>query len=429
MINKRKFQDNILKMVKRETVPAIGCTEPVAVAYASAVAKKYLDGEINKIVVNVSLNIFKNGKFVKIPKTEESGLELAAALGAICGEVDEGLCVLKNVNSDYINLAKDMIKDGKIILSKEDNTPYVYVKVYMESEDNNVEVILKDSHDHIEKIIVNKELVYQDLLNGEENSPDFLKQFTLKEFREVCENVDIERLDFIEDGIKMNVNAAERGIENGKGLGLGFGLSRLQKNGKVGDNPFMKARIMTAAGADFRMGGGDCPIMTSGGSGNQGLGVILPIVAVYEYEESNISRERLLRGIFYGHIINKFVKAYVGKLSAFCGCAISAGVGASAAITWMLGGNDKQISGSVQNMLANLTGMICDGAKETCALKLSTSVGEAILSSYLALDNIMTKPNNGILGNTAEETIKNLGILSRDGMLNTDKVIVDIMNS
>ncbi|MCB5559520.1 L-cysteine desulfidase family protein [Anaerosalibacter bizertensis] len=427
MMDKKDFEDTLLKMVKKETIPAIGCTEPVAVAYASAVAKKYLNGKVNKIRVNVSLNIFKNGKFVIIPKTSESGLELAAALGAVCGVVEEGLCVLKNVNEEYIKIAKNMVKEEKIILLMENNTPHVYVKVVMENEKNNVEVILKDSHDHIEKVKLNGKVVYEDVLDEEKNSSDFLKQFTLKEFREICESISIEKLDFIEDGIEMNKAAAEKGIEHKSGLGLGCGLSKFQQEGKVGNNPFMKARILTAAGADFRMGGGDCPIMTSGGSGNQGLGVILPIVAVYEY--GDIEREKLIRAIFYGHIINKFVKSYVGKLSALCGCAISAGVGASAAITWMLGGNDEQISGSVQNMLANLTGMVCDGAKETCTLKLSTSAGEAVLSSYLALDNIIVKPDNGILGTTAEETIENIGVLSSKGMSNTDKVIVDIMNS
>src|SRR5690606_6293318 len=150
-------------------IPAIGCTEPVAVAYASAVAKKYLNGKVNKIRVNVSLNIFKNGKFVIIPKTSESGLELAAALGAVCGVVEEGLCVLKNVNEEYIKIAKNMIKEEKIILLMDNNTPHVYVKVVMENEKNNVEIILKDSHDHIEKVKLNGKVVYEDVLDGEKN--------------------------------------------------------------------------------------------------------------------------------------------------------------------------------------------------------------------------------------------------------------------
>lgn len=428
MKNKKNLKDILLKIVKEETVPAIGCTEPVAVAYASAVAKKYLNGKVDKIIVNVSLNIFKNGKFVIIPKTNESGLELAAALGAICGDSEERLCVLKNIDSNHIKTAKDMVDEERVTLSEKNNVKDIYVEVLMKNQNNEVEVILKNSHDHIERVKVNGNTVYENVLDEEKSSSDFLKQFDLKDFRKICETIDIEELNFIEEGIHMNKFAAKKGIESEKGLCLGRGLSKLQSKGKVGNNPFMKSRIMTAAGADFRMGGGDYPIMTSGGSGNQGLGVILPIVAVAECEENNISEERLFRAAFYGHIVNKFVKVYVGKLSALCGCAISAGAGASAAITWMLGGDDEQISGGVQNILSNITGMICDGAKETCALKLSTSAGEAILSSYLALDNIIVKSNIGILGSTAEETIKNMGILSSRGMPNADRVIVDIMN-
>lgn len=338
MKNKKNLKDILLKIVKEETVPAIGCTEPVAVAYASAVAKKYLNGKVDKIIVNVSLNIFKNGKFVIIPKTNESGLELAAALGAICGDSEERLCVLKNIDSNHIKTAKDMVDEERVTLSEKNNVKDIYVEVLMKNQNNEVEVILKNSHDHIERVKVNGNTVYENVLDEEKSSSDFLKQFDLKDFRKICETIDIEELNFIEEGIHMNKFAAKKGIESEKGLCLGRGLSKLQSKGKVGNNPFMKSRIMTAAGADFRMGGGDYPIMTSGGSGNQGLGVILPIVAVAECEENNISEERLFRAAFYGHIVNKFVKVYVGKLSALCGCAISAGAGASAAITWMLGG-------------------------------------------------------------------------------------------
>lgn len=417
----------LLDMVKRDTIPAIGCTEPVAVGYASSVAKKYLKGEIESIDVNVSLNIFKNGKSVMIPNTEEWGLDLAAVLGAICGIPEDGLCIFKNVNQVYIDKAHRMISQSLVKVSWTLSTSDVYVEVIMKSADSNVEVVLKNSHDHIETIKVNGEFIYEDTIeNIEQYSTDFLEKFTFRELREICEKVDIHELSFIEEGIQMNKKAAEQGLKSKKGLGWGASLLFLQKQGKLSADASQKARILTAAGADIRMGGGDCPIMTSAGSGNQGLGVILPIVVVAE--ERGIKNETLYRAIFYAHIINKFVKQYTGKLSALCGCAIAAGVGASAAITWMLGGNDHQITGAVQNMIANLTGMLCDGAKETCALKLSTSAGEAVLAAYLACENVIAKANTGILGGTAEETIKNLGTLCNKGLSVTNEVIVGIMS-
>ncbi len=423
----KDIMKSLLDMVREDTVPAIGCTEPVAVAYACSVARNHLEGDIENITVNVSLNIFKNGKSVMIPNTNEWGLDLAAALGAICGEPKDGLCIFKNVNQEYIDRAHDMILKNIVKVNWIMNTPDVYVEVIMKDANNKVEVVLKNNHNHIENIAVNGEIIYKDIIeNSKKVATDFLENLSFKKLREICEDIDINKLKFIEEGIEMNKKAAEEGLHSKKGLGWGASLLTLQNQGKLSTDASQKARILTAAGADIRMGGGDCPIMTSAGSGNQGLGVVLPIVVVAE--ERNIEREKLYRAIFYAHIINKFVKQYTGKLSALCGCAIAAGVGASAAIAWMLGGDDNQIAGAVQNMMANLTGMLCDGAKETCALKLSTSAGEAVLSAYLARENVIAKANTGILGETVEETIKNLGILCNKGLTTTNEVIVDIMS-
>ncbi|MFA5523618.1 MAG: L-serine ammonia-lyase, iron-sulfur-dependent, subunit alpha [Tissierellales bacterium] len=425
VISKDTIKD-LLDMVRKETIPAIGCTEPVAVGYASAVARKHLEGKIESISVNVSLSIFKNGKSVMIPNTKECGLDLAAVLGAISGEPEDGLCIFKRANQKHLDEAHEMISRKVAKVSWALNTPDIYVEIIMNDANNTVSVVLKNSHDHIESIEVNGELVYEDKPeNKGETSTGFLGKLNFKEMREICEEVHIEELRFIEDGIQMNKKAAEEGLKSKNGLGWGASLLFLQKQGKLSADASQKARILTAAGADIRMGGGDCPIMTSAGSGNQGLGVILPIVVVAE--ERGVEKEKLYRAIFYAHIINKFVKEYTGKLSALCGCAIAAGVGASAAIAWMLEGDDNQISGAVQNMIANLTGMLCDGAKETCALKLSTSAGEAVLAAYLACENVIVKANTGILGGTAEETIKNLGTLCNKGLTLTNEVIVGIM--
>lgn len=417
--------DRILNMVKEDTVPALGCTEPVAVAYASSVGKDYLEGTVENIKIYVSKNIYKNGKSVTIPNTKEWGLDLAAALGYIGGESKEGLMVLKNINKTHLQKAHKMLSEGKVKVEIKDPSPDIYVKAVLENKKNMVEVIVMNGHSNIAYIKVNGKIIFKDEKEEINNdSVEFLKNLTFKEIREICEVIDIDKLTFIKDGIIMNKKAALMGMNYYKGLGRA--LKSLVEQGKIFNDAPRKARIFTAAGADYRMGGGSCPIMTSGGSGNQGIGVILPISIVAE--EHNINEERLLRSIFFGHIINKYVKVYTGKLSAMCGCAIGSGVGVSAATTWMLGGNDEQISGAAQNMLGNLTGLICDGAKNTCSLKLATSAEEGVLSAYLALEGVFIKTKVGIVESTVEETIRNVGLLSKNGFTKVDEDILNIIN-
>ncbi len=419
------YKRRLINMVKEDTIPAIGCTEPVAVAYACSIAGKYLKGSVEEIKVYVSKNIYKNGKSVVIPNTNERGLDLAAALGTIGGKPEEILMVLKNIDEKCIQKAHELIREEKVIVKIKDVTPEVYVEVIVSNEENVVEVIIKDDHSNIECIKVNGKIIFQNQKREINNiSVDLLKELTFKDIIKISESIDINELYFIRDGINMNKKAALEGINCSQGLGTA--LIKIKNKWKIPENALIRARILTAAGADYRMSGGSCPIMTSAGSGNQGLGVILPIVVTAE--EHNINEEKLLKAVFLGHVINKYVKVYTGKLSAMCGCAISAGVGASAGITWMLGGNYEQICGACQNIFSNLTGMICDGAKETCALKLSTSAQEAILASYLAMENIIVNPQMGIIGKNIEETIKNVGALCKGGFIQVDKNIIDIIS-
>lgn len=428
-MNFSEKKEYLLDMIKDETVPAVGCTEPVAVALAAAVAKKYIVGDIKKIRVLTSKNIFKNGKSVMIPGTREWGLDLAAVLGVIKGDPDAGLMVLKAVDDDSVDTAHKFIEEKQVEVDYLVDSPNIYVEMYLVSNDENVKVVLKDDHDNIDSVSVNGDIVYknEDELdsNGKEYQ-DILKEMTFKEIRETIESYTLDEVKFIEEGIKVNKAAANRGLNEDSGLNIGRTLHKLQEKGQLANDPATTARILTAAGSDIRMGGGLCPIMTSGGSGNQGLGVILPISTIAKARE--IDDETLFKAIFFGHVLNKYIKLYTGKLSAMCGCAIAAGVGSAAAITWMLGGDDTQIAGAAENLLSNLTGMICDGAKDTCSIKLSTSAYEAILSSYLAIEGVIVNENIGIVGSSIEDTIKNVGILATEGFAETDNVIVKIIN-
>lgn len=424
-----KKRDYLLNMIKTETVPAVGCTEPVAVAYAAAVAKRHMDSEVEKIIVMTSKNIFKNGKSVMIPGTEEWGLDLAAILGTIKGDPDGGLMVLKDVDEKSVKLAHQWNDEKEIRVGYLESSPNIYVEVYLISDSEEVKAILKDSHDNIDSIFVNGEMVYKNEEEASSKNKDYyntLKEMTFKEIREIIDSYTLDEIGFIEDGISINKVAAERGLIEDSGLNIGRTLYKLQEKGQIGKDIATRARILTAAGSDIRMGGGLCPIMTSGGSGNQGLGVILPISTIAE--DRNVDKEKLFKAVFFGHVLNKYIKLYTGKLSAMCGCAIAAGVGSAAGITWMLGGDDRQIAGAAENLLANLTGMICDGAKDNCSIKLSTSAYEAIIASYLAMEDVIVNKNIGIVGDTIEDTINNVGILAREGFVEIDNIIVDIIN-
>ncbi|NFQ68606.1 serine dehydratase subunit alpha family protein [Clostridium sporogenes] len=425
-LSKEEISERLLELIEDETKPAIGCTEPVAVAFTVATGKKYMQGKILKIDLKVSKNILKNGKSVTIPNTEVCGLDIAGALGEICGDSEEGLFVFRNVNNEYLDKAKEMIKNKVVTLNPIEDTDPVFVEATLKGEKDEVVAILRGGHTNIEQVIVNGKIAFEkDNKNKKDNKDcDFIKELSLKDIRQITEDISIEKLDFIMDGIEMNKEAAMEGLKRQKGLTLGSSLLKLQEEGKIGKDSATIARILTAAGSDLRMGGGMCPIMTSGGSGNQGLCVILPINVVAE--DIKAPKERLQRAVFFGHAVNNFVKKYTGKLSAICGCAIAAGIGATAGIAWLLGGKDKEIEGAILNMLANLTGMVCDGAKGSCAIKLSTSASEAVISAYLALNDIIVPNNTGIIGNTVEDTINNLGMLCKDGFYKADDVMLSI---
>lgn len=423
------LEEELVNVIKGETKPAIGCTEPVAVALAVATGRKYFQKHIESVKVQVSQNIFKNGKSVTIPNTEEAGIDIAAALGLVCGDAEAGLGVFKNIKAENVVEAKNLIKENIVTATPLFGSEPVYIIVGISGEGDKVEVLLRGSHTNIEKVLRNGVSVFEKESKDNNTTlkldPDFFKKMDFKTLREISENIAIEKLDFILEGIEMNKKAAEEGLKKNKGLRWGASLLKLQEQGKLAKDTITRARILTAAGSDLRMGGGICPIMTSGGSGNQGLCVILPISVVAE--DSEISTEKLQRAVFLGHAVNNFVKKYTGKLSAMCGCSIAAGIGAAAAITWMLGGTDEQIQGSAQNLLANLTGMVCDGAKESCAMKLSTSAAEGIMSAYLALEDVIVTTNTGIVAEDIEHTIDNVGRLCKDGLSKAEDVMLDIV--
>ncbi|WP_394264251.1 serine dehydratase subunit alpha family protein [Anaerococcus octavius] len=422
----KSIENELINIVGEDSTKAIGCTEPVAVAYAANVASSYINNDdISKIILKVSKNIYKNGKAVKIPNTGNHGLDLAASLGAFTSESKKPFLVFSNLTDKEIDKARNFIKANNVDVNYIDNVPDIYIEARLITKDNDVTSIISNSHSHVSKIIKNGEVIIDNPFIKDKKSSFSIKNMTFEQLAAIVRSMDINDIDFVLEGIYVNMDAAQEGLK-GYGLNLGKKLNELKENNILPDNFITDTRILTAAAADMRMGGGPLPIMTSGGSGNQGVGITLPIYMVAK--EENLDDDTLARGLFFAHIINRYVKEYAGKLSGLCGCAIGAAIGSCAAIAFMLGGGEEEIAGACTNIFANITGMICDGAKESCSMKLSTSAEESIIAAYLALNGVVSQANVGIVGKNIEETIANIGKLSHQGFKTADEVILEIID-
>jgi L-cysteine desulfidase len=411
-------------ILKKDVQLAVGCTEPVAVGFLAKEMKPYMPTRLSNVHLRVSRNIYKNGKSVCIPGTEETGLVLACAIGLTRNNPGEGLLVFEGLLDEEIEKAKQIVNDGCITLSIAEDSPDIFVEIILESEKDKVVGRLAFGHNNLTYLEVNGKILRENLCEEKEVT-DTLNHLNVSHIIEFVENFPEKELAFLNDGIAYNFQASEEGMEKKYGLGLGRNLQELLEKGVISKNSATETRILTAAAADMRMGGGLCPIMTSGGSGNQGIGIVIPIVTVAKYE--NIDEDKRNRALVFGHLMNELVKIHSGKLSGMCGCAIGSGVGATAGISWMLGGSEEEISSACNYMFANLTGMLCDGAKDTCSLKLSTCAYEAVLAGYLSKTLVIRK-NIGVVGDSLDHTIKNIGYLAKEAFSLVDDKMMDIIN-
>lgn len=419
--------DNLLliNILKNQVAPALGCTEPGAVAYAVARAKEILGSKIEQVNIEVDKNILKNGYSVGIPGTSEHGIIFAAALSMVIGKSAYALEVLKDVNSESIDKALKIV-DSKIInLKLNPDIKGLYIKVEVIGEKDTARVIIRNAHTNIIFESKNDEILFDKDENVAASNTDRseikyeIKNFTINQLIDFVNTVPAEQISFIQNGIDMNLKIADVGLNEQTGIGFGNYLYK-----KASDD-FDMAKAYTAAASEARMSGYLLPVMSSAGSGNHGLVAIIPIS--YIGGKRNISNETILRAVTLSHLITIFVKVHLGALSPVCGCGVAAGVGCAAGLTYMLNGDREQINGSINNMIAGISGMLCDGAKLGCAYKLSISVDAAVDAAKMALEKIYIPEDNGILGSTAEKTIQNLAQVSNIGMNNTDKVILDVM--
>lgn len=422
----KKNHDQLIKLLQEEVKPALGCTEPGAVALAAAHGASLIKGIVEKGRIRVSQNIYKNALGVTIPNTKETGLDLAAALGIVLKNPEKNLNLLEEVTPVILKRALELIQKGKIAVEVlEEKDFYIEVKVW--SGDDWVQVTVADNHTNIVEKIVNNQVIFakeRDNSSKKEWAYD-ITGYSLAELVDAIEAFPQEKIAFLQEGLEMNLAIAAKGLELKSGLGLGNALHNLQKKGFINKDIITKARIKVAAACDARMAGLNFPVMSTMGSGNHGIEAIIPVAVMAE--EVKASPLKTLQALALSHLVTAYVKQHTGKLTPICGCSVAAGVGATAASCWLMGGNIQQISGAIKNVIGNLTGMICDGAKGGCALKLSTTAGEVILASRLALAGIVIGHWDGIVAEKVEDTIKNIGYLTHYGMDNTDQAILRIM--
>ena len=414
-----------LDVLNKELVPALGCTEPVAIALAAATAIKYLKGEtVIDIKVLASNNIIKNALAVVIPGTGSCGINLAAALGSLSKNQEKCLEVLNGLNETDITKAKSMIKDGLISVNLADTTKKLYIEVIIKTLESSSRVVIQDMHTNITLIevdgIIIKDDFSEDVIEKEKNY-DFLSIDTIWDF---IKSVDINKLDIVKKSIEMNKKIAVFGLENSYGLQVGRTIKDAINKGILADDMANYAMSLTSAGSDARMGGCLLSVMSNSGSGNQGIAATLPVEAVWE--KLKLSEEKLLRATALSHLVTIHIKSKFGRLSALCGVTIAA-TGASCGIAYLLEGDKKSVQSSIQNMIGNVAGIFCDGAKAGCALKVSTCTNAAVQSALLAINGIVIKATDGIIDENVEKTIDNLCRLGNMGTFETDKIILDIM--
>ena len=417
----------IISLIKREVVPAIGCTEPMAVALCTARAREVLGTLPEHIDVRLSANILKNAMGVGIPGTGMIGLPIAVALGAIIGRSEYGLEVLKDSDKDAVERGKRYIDEKRISISLKDGiTEKLYIEVEATAGGHSVTAIIAGGHTNFVYLKRDDEVLLDSSAAGNDDSTSPEPELTLRRVYDFAMTAPVEEIEFILDSMRLNKAAAERAFDGDYGHSLGRTLRSKRELDIMGDSIFSRIIAYTAAACDARMAGAMIPVMSNSGSGNQGITATLPVV-VYG-EECGASREQMIRALTLSHLTVIYIKQSLGRLSALCGCVVAAS-GSSCGITYLMGGGYEEIVMAVKNMVANLTGMICDGAKPSCAMKLASGVSTAVLSAMLAMEHRCVSEMEGIVESDVDRTIHNLTTIGRDGMNETDRLILNIMTS
>ena len=419
MVNK-EVRDRIISLIHQEVVPAIGCTEPICVALCTARATEKLGIRPEKIEVLLSANILKNAMGVGIPGTGMIGLPIAIALGALIGKSDYQLEVLKDLTPASLEAGKQYVAENRIMIHQKTGVcEKLYAEVKVSAGDRSETAVIAGGHTHF---VENEERRTQGKETADANNDAIA--LNMRMVYDFATSAPLEEIRFIQEARTYNMNAAREALKGNYGHNLGKTIERPLAKGIFGNSIFAHIISRTASACDARMGGAMIPVMSNSGSGNQGICATNP-VCVYAKENEN-TEEELIRALILSHLTAIYIKQSLGKLSALCGCVV-ASIGSSCGITYLMGGDYQHICASVKNMIANLTGMICDGAKPSCSLKITSGVSTALLSALLAMEGKCVTSEEGIVDDSVDKSIHNLTSIGADAMCKTDEMVLNIM--
>ena len=420
----------ICQILNHEMMLATGCTEPAAIALTAAIAREQLDGELEHIKVRASANIIKNAMSAGIPGTNYTGINYAAALGAVCGAVDRQLRVVDDARPEDIERAAHLVENGYVDVRRAFDPDKLYVEVELVNKEHQSRAIIKGAHTNV--ILVERD--HQRVgceLPGQTMETDITPEqisrtLNIRTIYEFVETMDRRQddLHMIQEAIEVNGHIAQLGAAGDYGLNIGHGIRNNQEAGLMGHDVVMDAVAMTASGVDARMAGANAPVITNSGSGNQGITATMPVVSAAK--TLGIDEDKMFRAVTLAHLMGIHIHCRFGLLSGLCGATV-AGTGSACGLVYLLGGNVKQIGYAVNNMLGDVTGMLCDGAKADCALKISTCVNTAFQCAFMALDNVCVQPSDGIVDSDPEQTIKNFVRLGNEGSPVMDNIVLDVM--
>lgn len=416
---------SIIDLVKREVVPAMGCTEPIAVALCVAKATEVLGNTPEKINVYLSANMLKNAMGVGIPGTGMVGLPIAVALGALVGKSEYQLEVLRDVTPEAVEHGKAYIAENRVSVDlKNGECDKLYIEANVETCGDKAKVVISGGHTNFVHIEKNGEVILSAQTGNSSTCGVAEVGLTLRDVYEFAATTPLNEIEFINDAARLNTEASRLALLGNYGHELGKTLSRPLGRGIMGDSMFSHILSATSSACDARMAGAMIPVMSNSGSGNQGIAATLPVV-VFGKENHN-TEEEVTRALMLSHLTAIYIKQSLGRLSALCGCVV-ASTGSSCGITYLMGGTYEQVAFAVKNMIANLVGMVCDGAKPSCALKVSSGVSTAVLSAMLAIQNKHVTSVEGLIEDDVDRSIRNMTRIGAEGMNETDRMVLDIM--